>query len=374
MLWWIFGLRSYVPYQLLVIVAHLIAAALLRVVMRRAGVRPWIATLTALVFVYFGAGVENILIAFQITFVGSLIFGLTQLLLTDHDGPLDRRDWLGLAAGLAGLMCSGVGIAMTIIVGIAVLLRRGWRIALVQTAPLAAAYLIWSSLSPKGSTAGEYHTESPLQMVKFVAIGVGSAFGRLAQVPGLGFLLVAVMVIGLVLVLRSAGSVALRGRLAVPAALLVGAVVFLVVTGLARSGQSGPLANAIGVGPACACQSRYVYLIAAMMMPALALAVDAIVRRRRRLAVLVVALLLVGVPGNVRQLATYTDQSVEPGASSEPPSSKHHESPWPRSCRESSRPRHRRTSRVSHWAGSSTAFRRDAYLRRVVLPLPRSRR
>ena len=105
-------------------------------------------------------------------------------------------------------------------------------------------------------------------MVKFVAIGVGSAFGRLAEVPGLGFLLVAVMVIGLVLVLRSAGSVALRGRLAVPAALLVGAVVFLVVTGLARSGQSGPLANAIGVGPARARQSRYVYLIAAMLMPA----------------------------------------------------------------------------------------------------------
>jgi hypothetical protein len=311
MLWWIFGLRSYVPYQLLVIVAHLIAAALLRVVMRRAGVRPWFATLVALVFVYFGAGAENILIAFQITFVGSLVFGLTQLLLADHDGPLDRRDGLGLVAGLAGLMCSGVGIAMTIIVGIAVLLRRGWRIALVHTAPLAAAYLIWSSLSPKGSTAGEYHTESPLQVVKFVAIGVGSAFGRLAQVPGLGLLLGAAMVIGCILVLRAEGSAALRGRLAVPAALLVGAVVFLVVTGLARSGQSGPLADAINAGPGRARQSRYVYLIAALALPALALAVDAITRARRYLAIPMVVLLLVGVPGNVRRLATYADQSAD---------------------------------------------------------------
>ena len=65
-----FGIRSYVPYQLLVILLHLAAAVLLRVVMRRAGVRPWIATLTAGVFVFFGAGAENILIAFQITFVG----------------------------------------------------------------------------------------------------------------------------------------------------------------------------------------------------------------------------------------------------------------------------------------------------------------
>ena len=73
LLWLVFGLRSYVPYQLLVIAAHLTAAALLRVVMRRAGVRAWPATLVAAVFVFFGAGAENILIAFQITFVGSLV-------------------------------------------------------------------------------------------------------------------------------------------------------------------------------------------------------------------------------------------------------------------------------------------------------------
>jgi len=309
-LWFVFGLRSYVPYQLLVIVAHLVAAALLRIVMRRAGVRPWLATLAALVFVYFGSGAENILIAFQITFVGALVFGLTQLLLSDHDGPLDRRDWLGLLAGLAGLMCSGVAIAMTIIVGLAVFLRRGWRIALVHTAPLAAAYLLWVQFSPEGSSAGAYHPQSPLQVIKFIAIGIGSAFGRLAQLPGLGFLLAATMVVGLVWLYRSEGFRAVRGRLAVPTALLLGAVIFLIVTGLARSGQSGPLAKAIGTGPDRARQSRYVYLIAAMALPALALAIDAVVRARRRLAIPVVALLVVGVPGNIRHLATYTNQSA----------------------------------------------------------------
>ena len=151
LMWTLFGIRHYVPYQLLVIVLHLIAVALLRVVMRRAGVRPWLATLMAVVFVFFGSGAENILIAFQITFVGSLVFGLVQLLLADHDGPFNRRDWLGLLAGLAGLMCSGVGVAMAVIVGIAVLLRRGWRVALLHTVPLAAAYVIWLAVSPKGS-------------------------------------------------------------------------------------------------------------------------------------------------------------------------------------------------------------------------------
>ena len=309
-LWFVFGLHSYLPYQLLVIVGHIVAAALLRVVMRRAGVRPWIATLTALVFVFFGAGAENILIAFQITFVGSLVFGLVQLLLADHEGSWDRRDWLGLLAGFVGLMCSGVAVAMTVIVGVAILLRRGWRIALLHTAPLAIAYAIWSQVSPKGTSADAYHTQSPLQVVKFVAIGAASAFGRLGQVPGIGIALAVLMLVGLVLTFREQGLRALRGRLALPAALFAGAAVFLLVTGFVRSGQPGPLANAVGVGPARARQSRYVYLIVAMALPALTLAADAVARRRRWLALPVVALLVVGVPGNVHELSTYTNQSA----------------------------------------------------------------
>jgi len=73
--------------------------------MHRAGVRPWSATVLASLFVLFGAGAANILWAFQISFVGSVAFGLTHLLLADHDGPFDRRDWLGLLAGFATLLC-----------------------------------------------------------------------------------------------------------------------------------------------------------------------------------------------------------------------------------------------------------------------------
>ena len=309
-LWFVFGIRTYLPYQLLVIGAHLGAIALLRVVMRRAGVSPWMATLVAVVFVFFGSGAENILIAFQITFVGSLLFGLTQLLLADHEGPWDRRDWLGLLAGLAGLMCSGVGIAMAIVVGIAMLLRRGWWTALLHTAPLAVAYGMWSVLAPDGSSATVYRTQSPLQVIKFAGIGIGSAFGRLGQVPWFGFVLAALMLVGLVSTLRTSGVGALRGRLALPLALLTGAAVFLVVTGLVRSGQAGPIASSVSVGPGRARQSRYVYLFVALALPALALGADAVARRRRAFAVGVVAILLVGVPGNVHKLSIYTNESL----------------------------------------------------------------
>src|SRR5258708_25681362 len=43
-LWWIFGLRTYRPYQLLIVLMHLGLAFLLRPLMRRVGVRPWTAT------------------------------------------------------------------------------------------------------------------------------------------------------------------------------------------------------------------------------------------------------------------------------------------------------------------------------------------
>src|SRR5215210_7853111 len=93
-LWWVARLRVYWPYRLLLVLVHLAGALLLWLVMRRAGVRPWTATVVASVFVFFGSGYHNILWPFQIGLVGSLVFGVAQLLLADHDGPIDRRDWI----------------------------------------------------------------------------------------------------------------------------------------------------------------------------------------------------------------------------------------------------------------------------------------
>lgn len=110
----VFGLHSYLPYEALVIAAHLITATLLRVVMRRAGVNAWIATAAALAFVFFGAGNANVLWAFQITMVGSVAFGLGQLILIDHDGPADRRDVAALLCGAAVGSTVGIGTGVTV--------------------------------------------------------------------------------------------------------------------------------------------------------------------------------------------------------------------------------------------------------------------
>ncbi|MBC7859724.1 MAG: hypothetical protein H7Z39_13325, partial [Burkholderiaceae bacterium] len=241
-LWTVVGIRSYTPYQVLIVVTHLIAAALIVVVMRRAGVRPWLATIVGVLFVYFGSGGENILVAFQITFVGALAFGLAQVLLADHDGPLDHRDWFGLLAGLAGLMCSGVSITMVVVVGAAVFLRRGrhgWRVASFHTVPLAGVYLVWLVLAPEGQSAGNYRSHSLPEILRFVGIGIQSAFARMGQVPGVGLALGVILIAGFVVLLRGRGRDARFGELAVPVALLLGGLVFLFATGLVRAGEGG---------------------------------------------------------------------------------------------------------------------------------------
>ena len=68
-LYGMFGLRTlWVPYQSVVVVLHLTAAALLFVLIRRAGVHPWIATAAGSLFVLFGSGSSNIVRAFQVGF------------------------------------------------------------------------------------------------------------------------------------------------------------------------------------------------------------------------------------------------------------------------------------------------------------------
>ncbi len=281
------GLRSYLPYQLISMALHLVAAMLLRVVMRRAGVQPWIATAAAGLFVLFGAGSQDILIAFQMTFTGALTLGLAQLLLADHAGGLDRRDGFGLLAGLGALLCSDVAVVMIAAVGLALLVRRRWRAAALHTAPLALVYVAWALAYGRGA-----HTDFHLSRVaSSVRTSVEAVFGALGQVPLGGWALAAMLVVGLVIALRAGWS-----RITELAAVLaLGGAGLLFVTMLAIT--------RFGLGAQFAASSRYLHIVAALLLPALAVAADAIARTRRPLLVVALALLLMGVPGNISKIA-----------------------------------------------------------------------
>jgi hypothetical protein len=301
----LFGLRTYVPYQVASILLHLTAAALLLVVMRRAGVRPWIATAAASLFALFGAGNASILWAFQMALSASLVLGLTHLLLADHGGPLDRRDWLGLLAGFAGLLCSGVAVTMTIVVGLAVLFRRGWRVAFFHTAPLGAVYVIWWAADARDAYTRP--VGAPGEVARFVTTGIGATFDAMGQAPGAGIALGVLLLVGSGLAWHALDHVELRQRAVVPAAMLVGAVVFFVITGIGRVNR---------FRGEWVITDWYLHIAAALSLPAVAVAANAVAQRWRLLAPAVMMLLLIGIAGNVHLIADYEHLTEPPPVSS----------------------------------------------------------
>jgi hypothetical protein len=293
LLFHLFGLRHYWPYQLAAVFVHVATAVLLRIVMRRAGVSPWVATAVAALFAFLGAGWQDIIWGFQIGFVAALFFGLAQLILLDHEGPIDRRDWFGLACGVLGLLCSGVSVTLAVVVGLVALARRGWRIALFHVAPLGVIYAVWNftlaGKQPKTPNAGG-HLVLLFKWILFAIEGLLDAIGHFRVA---GIVLGVVLLVGLWLAWRPLGRNILRSRQAVPAALLVGAFGFILISGWGR---------VVTFHPSYAKASRYVDIATGLALPAVAIGVDAVIRRWRLAAPLFAALFIAIIPGNLESL------------------------------------------------------------------------
>jgi hypothetical protein len=86
-----------------------------------------------------------------------------------------------------------------------------------------------------------------------------------------------------VLAWRAADASTRRAHLAAPAALAIGALLFLVATGVGRTGAQTVLDD-----PGA---SRYQYVAIALAMPALAVAIDALFRRWRAVGVVAIVVL-----------------------------------------------------------------------------------
>lgn len=286
-LYWAFG-ANYLPYKLCTIGLHLALAVLLRVIMRRAGVNPWLATVAAGTFVLFGPGHEGIMVSVQMSLVGSVVFGTCHLLSADHDGPFSRLDALGIAFGALGLISSGVGTIMVVIVGISVFIRRGWRMALLHVVPLALLNVVWYAAERRYMS--HRHTPHPFQeAIRWNITGQRAVFSALGGGYGVvAILLGGMLVVGLVLAWRPLSLPEFRRQAAVPAAMLIGGPVFFSLISV----QRGYLAR-------YETTSRFVGLAAALALPALAIAADALVREWRNATPIVVALLVVGIPANI---------------------------------------------------------------------------
>ena len=116
---------------------------------------------------------------------------------------------------------------------------------------------------------------------------------------GVAILLGMLLIIGLILAWKPLGRAEFRRQAAMPFGLLVGAVALLCITGLGRAGLATFLEK-----------SRYLHLVVALVLPAMGVAADAVMRRSRWLVVPVVAVLVAGIPGNVNVIRTYMHKGI----------------------------------------------------------------
>jgi hypothetical protein len=296
-LWNLFGLR-FAPYLISAVSLHLTAAALLWQVIRRAGVRPWIATGAASLFAFLRSGDQITAQLMALNFSGwAIVLGLTYLLLVDHDGALDWRDALAFAAGFGAMASSGVGVTLVVAAGAAMCLRRGPRIAALHVSPLAALYVSWYiAFSTKGGAVASLG-----QTVKFAVRMPAELFVALGQSRVTALMLAGVLLAGGALAWRKLSIDERRVRISMPVGLLCSAAVFFIATAYGRADF-----------PQYAGQSHYVEVGAVMVLPALAVASDALVQLHKSFAFVLGVLLLIAIPANViRYRDSVADQEHE---------------------------------------------------------------
>ncbi|MBV9952892.1 MAG: hypothetical protein JO291_13125 [Acidimicrobiia bacterium] len=286
------GLRAYWPYQLVVVTMHLAACCIVRGLMRRSGVHPWIATAAATALVFFGAGYANVIWAFQIGFSGALAYGLGQLLLADHDGPLGKRDYIALGVGALALMSAGVGVITVATVGLAMLLSRGWKVALFHTVPLAAFYLVWASITHP-DTSGPLGYPPLRVMWRWLLRGETGLFLALGGSLLVAWILFAFTAVGTTWAWRTTDRAGTALRAAIPTAMLVGNLLFTLTACAGRWN--------LGIGTSRS--SRFLHIMAAFTMPAIALGATVITTQLARLGPVgkiavpaACVILLLGVP------------------------------------------------------------------------------
>lgn len=253
----IFGLGSYWPFLAVLLATHIGIVLLVRQLCRRLDVSAWTTTLICSVLLVFGGGWENIVFAIQITYNFSLLAFLAHLLLVDHDGRLDRRDWIGAGISLIGVSSSGFGPFFAFGVGVLLVARRRWKAAAVAVIPQAIAWSWWW-LTWGADPAGQQGEATVISVLRFARLGLVSTF---ASMTATGMLAEAAVLVTLALVVWTGTGGRRR-----PLVIALWATVLSMFLGIGI--------ERVGLGLAFATSSRYQYMAAMMLAPVLALGLD----------------------------------------------------------------------------------------------------
>ncbi|MEO6349190.1 MAG: hypothetical protein ABIP53_00905 [Candidatus Limnocylindrales bacterium] len=169
------GLRTYVPYQLVLLALHLAtAAALFQLLRREAG--DLIALLGATLFLVLGYGAENLLWPAEIGWSSAMAAGGWALVLCLREV---RRADIGAAVLLViAVASSGVGLFFVVVVTAATLLTTHDRRRLWILLPAVVSYCLWYLAFGQGAIGGLLDPARLSGVSEYVTLGVGNAFGR----------------------------------------------------------------------------------------------------------------------------------------------------------------------------------------------------
>jgi hypothetical protein len=283
------GLRSYWPYLVPLFVAHLLLVHLIWRLAIYCGSSRLIATGVVAPLTVLGAGAENLLWAFQITFVAPLMLGVAAMILVNRQQRWGRREWFAILLLLMSLLFSALSVVMVIGVMAVCLARSGVRRALAIGVLPLVTYAAWWSVyhvsSPYGASGFDDYAAN---IWPYIARGLSAAADAFfLNVPGLGAVCLVVLA---VYVVRTSDRV----RTAAAPAYVLGltAVVTLASAGYTR----------LKFGPDEAAASRYRYVVIVMVAPLASVALTRCCARSSSLILGVVAVLCAVTLSNVMQL------------------------------------------------------------------------
>ena len=290
----VFGMHTYLPYVLPSVLFHVVAAVAMFALIGTS-TRRGIALGAAASFLFMGNAAYALSYGWAVSFVGSLAatFVALAVMLTEKPGRESRTISITVVAVVAAVLFSAVGISTVavIVVGYIALRRPG--VAAFHAILGGVLVLGWrAAYNPAGVL---FRFDEIGTYASFVTKGLIRAGADLVQLP--------FAVGALVLIAAGFGAVwsyRVRDRLWVAnVALLTGALVFYVITGI-RGSELLPVWYSFD-------QDRYLYVAAAFLLPSLAWLVDRVLRSRSG-AVIAMVVLVWTVGANVEhQLGPFQD-------------------------------------------------------------------
>lgn len=250
------GLRTYLPYDAILLTAHFANVVLLfELVRRRSG--DLLAIAVAAILMLLGAAWDDLLWAFQMAWLISVALGLGMLIALQNPGR--RRTAIAAALLLVSFTFSGIGLAFAVAAVLQLALTPGRRRELLWFVPVGVALTVWYIGAGR---FGNHPNPQPTAM-NFVLAPIYAGWG-LSQSAGGLIGEVGNQYVDIPLLLAAVAAIAWRWyRRGVDGFLLgaaAGLVAFYLVTGLTRA----------QLGIYQAGSSRYVYVAAVFWLILLA--------------------------------------------------------------------------------------------------------